>query len=308
MQYDQRAVSRFISARMTWRSLPAILLLFLTWACSKGDTATPMATVTFTSARQRITQGSPVEFTYRFDVAPDAKFSGDYRVFVHINNADGETLWSDDHDPEPATSQWRPGQRVQYTRTVFAPVTTSQGEATVVVGLYREGAARLPLQGPDPADRESTSREYRVGTLQLASGSENLFVIYKSGWHPAEFAPEDPRKEWQWTQKSAALTMRNPRQDVNFYLQYDGRPDLFAPKLQQVSIFAGSQLVDTFAAESATPVLRKIAVPAAALGGNEMAEIRIELDQTFVPAKLPAGGKDNRELGIRIYYAFIEPR
>ena len=39
-----------------------------------------------------------------------------------------------------------------------------------------------------------------------------------------------------------------------------------------------------------------------------MAELRIDVDQTFVPAKLPGGSKDQRELGIRVYHAFIEPR
>jgi hypothetical protein len=292
--------------------LPALaLVLASTWvgasACSSGDKATPVATVAFSSAKQRVTQGSPVEFTYRFDVAPGATFDGDYRVFVHVNNPDGEQLWSDDHDPVPATSTWRPGQKVQYSHTVFAPVTPFHGEATVVVGLYRD-SVRLPLQGPDAADRESTSREYRVGTLELAPASENLFVIYKSGWHPAEFAPEDPKKEWQWTQKSAVLTMRNPRRDVNFYLQYDARPDLFPAGPQMVSIYAGTTLVETFAADSPTPALRKIAIPAAALGTAEMAELRVELDKTFVPAQLPAGGRDLRELGIRLYHAFVEPR
>ena len=39
-----------------------------------------------------------------------------------------------------------------------------------------------------------------------------------------------------------------------------------------------------------------------------MAEIRLDLDKTFVPAQLPAGGKDTRELGFRLYKAFVEPR
>ncbi len=138
--------------------------------------------------------------------------------------------------------------------------------------------------------------------------TENLFVIYKSGWHPAEFAPEDPKKEWQWTQKSAVLTIRNPRRDVTFYVQYDARPDLFPGGIQQVSVFAGTTLIQTFAADSPTPALRKVAIPAAALGTAEMAELRIEVDKTFVPAQLPAGGRDLRELGIRIYHAFVEPR
>jgi hypothetical protein len=54
--------------------------------------------------------------------------------------------------------------------------------------------------------------------------------------------------------------------------------------------------------------LKKIPITAAQLGTGEMAELRIDVDQTFVPAKLPGGSKDYRELGIRVYHAFIEPR
>ena len=39
-----------------------------------------------------------------------------------------------------------------------------------------------------------------------------------------------------------------------------------------------------------------------------MVEMRIDVDQTFIPAKLPGGGRDARELGIRVYHAFIEVR
>ena len=39
-----------------------------------------------------------------------------------------------------------------------------------------------------------------------------------------------------------------------------------------------------------------------------MTDIHIDLDKTFVPAKLPAGGRDIRELGIRVYHVFVEER
>jgi hypothetical protein len=35
----------------------------------------------------------------------------------------------------------------------------------------------------------------------------------------------------------------------------------------------------------------------------------LDVDRTFVPSKLAAnGGKDVRELGIRVYHAFVEAR
>jgi hypothetical protein len=67
--------------------------------------------------------------------------------------------------------------------------------------------------------------------------------------------------------------------------------------------------VDTFTADNSTPVLRRIQVSADQLGTGEMAELRLDVDRTFVPSKLAAnGGKDVRELGIRVYHAFVEAR
>ena len=43
-------------------------------------------------------------------------------------------------------------------------------------------------------------------------------------------------------------------------------------------------------------------VTAAQLGTADMAELIIDVDRTFTP-----GGTDPRELGIRVFHAFIEP-
>jgi hypothetical protein len=275
--------------------------------CGSTDPAPPVATVSFAANKPKVPVGSPVELTYKFDVAPDAKISGDYRVFVHVKNPDGTTLWNDDHDPSIPTSKWTPGQTIQYTRTRFVPAGPYSGEATVELGLYRD-TDRLPLQGREPTDRESTSRSYRVGTLTLLPLSENIFVILNSGWHPAEFSPEDSTLEWQWTQKVATLRFRNPRKDINFYIEYDARPDIFSDRPQQVTVYSGEQAVATFAAEQSNPTLKIFPITQAQLGGSEMAELRLEVDRTFVPAKLPSGGRDARELGIRVYHAFVEGR
>ncbi len=163
--------------------------------CSQADSAPPVATVSFSANKAKVPVGSPIELTYKFDVAPNASIPADYRVFVHVTNADGSTMWNDDHEPPVPTSKWTPGQTIQYTRTRFVPVFPYQGEAAVQIGLYRDND-RLPLQGPDPADRESTSRSYRVGTIHLLPQSDNIFVILKNGWHPAEFSPENTTLEW----------------------------------------------------------------------------------------------------------------
>jgi hypothetical protein len=275
-------------------------------ACSKGDSATPLATVSFLPARSRIALGSPVELTYKFDLAPNATIPGDYHVFVHVLDSDNKKIWDDDHDPPTPTSQWKGGQSVQYTRTKFVPVVPYVGEATVRIGLYR-GNERLPLAGSDPADRNTTSREYKVGTLQLLPASENIFVIMKNGWYQDEFSPENPSMGWRWTQKAATMSFANPKKDVTLYLEYDARVDLFSDHPQVVTVYSGQTVVDSFPAASASTVLRRIPVSAAQLGTNEMAELRLEVDRTFAPAKLGSPG-DPRELGIRVFHAFIEPK
>ena len=223
-------------------------------ACSSGDGAPPVATVSVATSRTRLPLGAPIDLTYRFDVSPTASITGDYRVFVHVKSATGDPLWDDDHAPPVPTSQWKPGQKVEYTRTRFVPVVPYLGEARIEVGIHQEGE-RLPLQGSDPADRESTERSYKVATIELLPTSESIFIIYKAGWHPDEFSPDDPAQSWKWTQKAGVFSVRNPRSDVTLYLSYDARPDLFAEKPQQVTIYAGDQVVRSFTADATAPTL-----------------------------------------------------
>jgi hypothetical protein len=94
---------------------------------------------------------------------------------------------------------------------------------------------------------------------------------------------------------------------VTLYLEYDARPDAFGDTPQTVTIRAGGETVETFPATEVTPRLRRVAIPATALGPEEMAEITISVDRTFQPAAA-GGGVDSRELGIRVYHVFVEPR
>jgi hypothetical protein len=266
-------------------------------ACSRQtDEAPPVATPTVTMSRDRVAIGSPVKFTYRFDVAQNAKIDGDYRVFVHVLDPDGEQLWVDDHSPSVPTSQWNGGQTVEYTRTVFVPNYPYIGEARVRVGLYSD-ERRLPLSG-----NEVSRREYEVAKFQLLPQSENIFLIYKDGWHAAEVAVDNPASEWQWTQKLATVSFKNPKKDATFYLEYDARVDLFSPP-QQVVLRIGDQTIGSFAASSKERALLTFPISAAQFGTGEMAELAMEVDKTFKP-----GGGDPRELGIRVFHAFIEPK
>jgi hypothetical protein len=270
---------------------------------SKEPATAPLATPSVTIARPAAALGSPLDITYKFVVAPDAHFDQDYHVMVHVVDVSDELIWTDDHLPPTPTSQWKPGQTIEYVRTIFVPVRPYVGEATMQVGLYTTAnQKRAALNGDDAGQRA-----YRVAKLQLLPQTENVLVVFKDGWHPAEGADHDASVEWQWTKKDATLTFKNPRKDATLYLDLDN-PGGVWHETQNVQLNIGSQPVAQFALTPGQQVLRKIPLPAAQMGGGDNVELHIGVDKTFVPALVPgSNSKDPRELGVRVFHAFVQP-
>ncbi len=273
-------------------------------ACGeKADTAAPVARPVVTFSKTRIPLGSPVEIKYRFEVDPQARFDQDYRVLVHFLDADEELMWTDDHTPPVPTSAWKPGQAVEYTRTIFIPVYPYVGDALVTVGLYAPGSnQRLPLAGDLLGQRE-----YRAARLQLQPQFDSVLVVFKDGWHPSEAAPDNPALEWQWTRKESTLSFRNPRQNATFFLHYDGQPQMVEGP-QTVTVLLHGEAVDTFQVPNGRDDIRRIPLKAAQFGADELVEMTLQVDKSFVPALAPGGSRDPRELGIRVFHAYVEPQ
>src|SRR5215510_2039648 len=103
--------------------LLALVPIGLSAGCSKkADDAPPVATPSIKLNRTDAAVGSPIDVTYHFDVAPDAPaFTENYTVFVHVLDKDRGGLWGDDHEPPTPTTQWKPGSKIEYTRTMFVP-------------------------------------------------------------------------------------------------------------------------------------------------------------------------------------------
>ncbi|MBA2258773.1 MAG: hypothetical protein H0W18_07750 [Acidobacteria bacterium] len=275
----------------------ACLLLAVTAGCSRKHAADPpVATPSVTLDKDRAAIGSPLRITYKFE--PLVSIDGEYAVFVHVLDPDGEKLWQDDHLPPVPTSTWERGKPVEYTRTIFVPSYPYIGEAVVRMGLYSTSTGkRLSLKAT-----ESARQEYEVSKLTLLPRSENIFLIYRDGWHPQEIDPNDPTSEWQWTKQIATIAFRNPKKDATLYLQYDGRPDLFTPP-QQVTVTVAGQPLAAFPADAKDRALKTFPLTAAQFGAGDMSEIGISVDRTFKPAS-----GDVRELGIRLFNVFVEPK
>ena len=294
-----RSLSRFSAV-----GLAALVILSSVIACGgKEAPPTPMATPSLTLSHDKAPLGSPIDITYKFVVANDARFTEDYRVLVHVVDADEELMFAFDHDPPKPTSQWKPGETIEYTKTVFIPIYPYVGEAAIQVGLHStKDQKRLALAGEDVGQNA-----YRVARMQLQPQTENVFTVYKEGWHPAEVADQNSMIEWQWTKKDATLSFKNPKKDALFYFELDNPGSAFNEP-QTVKVSLGGQVVDEFTLQPKQPELRKIPLKSTQLGADDVSELTISVDKTYVPAVVTSGSKDPRELGVRVFHAFVDPR
>jgi len=284
----------------------AVACALLAAACGRTQQPeTPVAAATVTLARADAAIGMPVEMSYRFVVAQNAPTIGENdTVFVHFLDTDGELMWTDDHQPPVPTSQWKPGQTIEYTRTMFVPKFPYSGDTSVVIGLYSPTTnARLPLSG-----QTRGQREYQVAKFNLHPQTDNLYVVFKDGWHETEVAEQATGLEWQWSKKTATLAFRNPMRDVVFYLQCDQAVQgLGAP--QHVELRIGDTVIDAFDLPYGPRELRKVELKAAQLGTGETVEVTVAVDKTFVPATITQlKNPDSRELGIRVFRAYVQAK
>ena len=286
------------------RALAAALLAGGAAACSgAADTAPPVATPTVTLNKTAPAIGTPVEITYRFVVAPDAPaFDGEYWVFAHFLDSDGELMWTDDHQPPTPVRQWTPGSTIEYSRSMFVPKFPYVGQTRMQIGVFLPATGeRLPLAGPTDGQRA-----YDVATFDMRLDTDPSLVLFTSGWHDTEVPADGNGREWQWSMGRATLAFRNPRRDARLYLQLD--QPVTAGDPQRIELRLGDTVIDSFRLPPGGSDLRRVMIPAAQLGSGETVELTLLVDTTFVPALVPAlKSGDPRELGIRVFRAFVEP-
>ena len=178
------------------------------------------------------------------------------------------------------------------------------GPAQIEVGLYSvKSGQRVPLGGENTGDRS-----IRVATFNMQLPANALFIVFRDGWHDAEVSGE-AGVEWQWSKKQGTLSFRNPKQDANFILDLDQPVQAFTEP-QKVEIRIGDAVVDSFTSAGWTVAsLRRIPLTAAQLGSGETVDVVVAVDKTFVPASVPQlKSLDPRELGVRVFHAFVEPK
>lgn len=271
-------------------------------ACSRRKPAEVNAIVPSISfSRSKVPLGSAVEITYTWKLEPTAKkIAQDQRAFVHFLDSHRVLLFEDDHVPTPPTTSWEPGTTVSYTRTKFIPIYPYVGDAEIRVGLASPSGRgdRIALKGDDTG-----MNEYRVGKIELLPQTENIFLVYKDGWHNPESHPENPSIERTWTKQEALVSFKNPKKDVIVYLEADTCSKCF-PQTPVLSMAVGGKVGFSMPIETGEVFLKKLRVKAADLGTEDWVDLRLMMNASFVPKSLGMNS-DDRELGLLVYHLYV---
>lgn len=304
MQRQHISINTIRGARWTTTALIALAVGFGLTACGSDETTESRPiTASVETNKPSAPIGSPIEITYRFDIGADsAPIDKDYRVFVHFLDSHNALLFNDDHDPPEPTSSWDAGSTLEYERTLFIPLYPYLGTVSINVGLYiPETGERLGLAGTDDGNLA-----FQAGQIELLDQKENIFLVYKEGWHQLENDPDNRSMEWQWTKQEAVSSFRNPKKESVLFLEADTNLNAFEEPLE-VTVMIGENEIAKFTVEERDPVLRKITIPADALGDDDWVDLRLVNSSSFVPADKNIGD-DTRELGLRVHHLYIDTR
>ena len=274
-------------------------------ACGRKSAEVNPIVPAFSANRMKAPLGSAIEATYTFTVEPTAKkLAQDYRVLAQFLDSHKVILFTDDHLPPVPTSAWEPGKTYTWKRTVFIPVYPYVGDVQVVMGLYpAQGKGERPaLMGEDVG-----LRAYKAAKMEFLPQTENIFLVYKDGWHNPEAMPQNPGVERTWTKKEALVSFKNPKKDVVLYLEADTCTKCYAePPVLTVSV--NNKVGTKVPIETAEVFLKKVKIKAEDLGAEDWVDLRLSMNQSFVPKQLPdlfKGTTDDRELGVLVYHLFV---
>ena len=279
-----------------------VLLVVLAAAASCGASPDAIAVPRLAVDRARAPLGSSVEVTIRFDVAPNLpSLTEDYHVVLDVLDDTNALLWSDAHDPPLPTSNWQPGETIQYTHRLRIPAYPYLGPAMIAVGLQSPASGeRLALAGDDVGDFA-----YRVASLALDPQHESSFVLYEAGWHQTEFDVVG-QTVWRWTSGRAVLSFRNPHSAARLTLNVQGRPGYFDSP-QRLSLVVDARTLRETTLATGDTVHLDYDLTAAELGDADVVQLEFLIDQTFVPANRDEDSTDTRELGVRVMDLYVEP-
>lgn len=292
---------------MTTKNTGLIILLVtvvaLFAACGEG-TDKKGVDLELTLKPETITDSLYVKMSYNYTVTDkyEGFFTDDYKLFVHFWRVKNkEMLLVDDHEPEKKISQWKKGDKISYSRIVFIPRFLD--EFDIDFEGYEEVRLTVGLYNPNEKDNKIVLYQE---TIQIQSASLNApEIVFDEGWHQQETdlkVKSKSERNWRWTAKKAVCIIENPKKEC--LLKIRGGADKNKYEDQKIIIKINEKVLEEFIPETSKFSKEYIITPET-MGNEDEFRLIIETDKTFVPSALDPSVKDDRELGIQIFFLYF---
>lgn len=237
-----------------------------------------------------------VEVTYDWNIGPDYEpLEEPLTVFVHFLDSQGRIVAQDDHVPPRPSREWRPGETISYTRKVWIPDGVGGEQIVFFMGLY------------GPSGRVEVRREGRWSTghstpIATRAGAVSGIPRPRAGWHRMERSAG--AEIFHWTDGEAVVVFDNPRQDAS--LLFEGESPLpLAGESQRVVLKVNGEVVADFAVTGPERFSHVVPLAAQTLGEDGVVELTIVTEPTVVPSEVDATSRDNRTLGVKVYFLYL---
>ncbi len=239
------------------------------------------------------------------------KLDDDYVVFVHFwRKKLDKMLLNLDHSLESMgvakTSQWKSGDVIKYSKKIYIPKFLDDYDAEFD-GFEKLGLT-IGLYVPKSSDKNIILYD-KIVRIE-AEESHAPAINYQDGWYGIETnanAKANFRK-WQWIASKATCIIDNSNYESskpkNFTLIIRGTVPKNILEDQTVVFKINGKELDRFIPKNAY-FDKEYTITPEQMGNEYMFALAIETDKTFVPSKLDAKSKDNRELAMRIYYIYF---
>jgi hypothetical protein len=282
----------------------ALLLAVVVGGCGGEDISRRVdATVTL-DLPDSTPVGSPLDIGYTW--TPNEDFeppADDYRVFVHLVDPEGNIVVQDDHFPPVPTSQWEAGEPVSYRHWVYPGADLSPDYFDFYVGLYDEEGQVGTLHEGRYQNRPL------VHSVVVRTDDQGGVPVYVEGFEQREtsLTAGDPSLQgWQWMGERGLVAFGNPHGPATLHLRALSPVDYLEGRTQTVTISIGDQQVATFEATDSVPYLQRFEIAADVLPEGDWLDVTLEVDKTFIPAQVEEGSTDIRELGLQVFWMYLQ--
>jgi len=226
------------------------------------------------------------------------KVAQDFNVFLHFWHKNN-LLFQDDHTPEVPTTQWEPNNEYAYSRRIYIPTFIDEFDPN----FKGEETLRLStgfFSPYDPYESKQVILEEKLNVF--APPLDTPETVYEEGWYDLEIDSDSFLQQWRWTAKSARCIIDNPHRDALLIIK--GGVNQVAVPGQKIIFKINNLTLDEFVPDESV-FEKSYNILDEMMGDKEEFYLTIEVDKSFVPAKIFPDSTDDRDLGLQISFIYF---